>query len=201
MSDIANIINPINEINNSEEIATKIVNWLQENDIIEKDKTKCLLGLDDLGYKPSTNYLKAVEYDNEIRNYVTCGLEILTSKEVFNRMSFTTATKVFCPICNDNRFEDNTEADFYMELVPKETLDLYYEFQDGFENWINDKETKIKCHKCESISLVQNYIFEPKLYFSNLGFYFWNWPEFKSEFISEFENKIGCKINYNTEKL
>ena len=42
----------------------------------------------------------------------------------------------------------------------------------------------------------QNYDEEsnPEIPVSNLGFVFWNWPEFKPEFISEFETMLGLEI-------
>jgi uncharacterized protein YbaR (Trm112 family) len=201
MSDTRIILNAINEIGNSNECAFRVTNWLQENKIIEKNKSHCLLGLEDLGYKPSINYSKVVEYNNEILKFSTCGFESSTKKEVFNRMQFNTATKVCCPICNENRFEGNTESDFHQELVSSETLEMYYEFQDGFENWENEKETLINCPKCKNSSLVENYIYEPKIYFSNLAFYFWNWAELKFDFITELEEKIGFKMNNNFERI
>lgn len=201
MSDFRIILNPIKEIDNVNDIVMNITNWLQEKEIIEQSKSICLLGFEDLGYKPSINYLKVVDYNNDILSLAVCGFDISARKEVFNRTQFNTATKVCCPICNHNRFEGNTESDFYQELVPSETLEMYYEFQDGFENWTNGTETFITCPECKNSSLVENYIYEPKIYFSNIGFYFWNWSDLKSDFISEFEEKIDCKMNCNIERI
>lgn len=196
MSDTLIILHSISEVKNAANLALKITTWLQENQIIERNKSQCLLGLDDWGYKPSKNYPQIVEDDPEsqVLNLGTCGFTFSLKKEVFDRNSFTTATKVICPKCNSNRFEGNKIADFYQELASSESLEMYDEFQNGFENWENGIETLIPCPSCKKSSPTEAYIYEPKIYFSNLSFVFWNWAELKSEFISKFKDEIGCEI-------
>jgi hypothetical protein len=36
---------------------------------------------------------------------------------------------------------------------------------------------------------------------NNLGFIFWNWPEFTDEFIQHFKTKLGCEVDIIFERL
>lgn len=62
-----------------------------------------------------------------------------------------------------------------------------------FELWTNGLEI-----------ITESQVFDPGAFYdeeldtelaeSNLGFIFWNWPEFKNEFIQEFSEKLGYEI-------
>ena len=201
MSDTCTTLYVTKIIEHTDECSLRVINWLQDNKIIEKDRSKCLLGLEDYGYKPSTNYINVVKFDEHLLSLSVNGFQISQQKEVYNRNSFTTATKVNCPKCDAKLFEESTEADFYSESVSTEILDIYYEVQDEFENWVNGTEAILICKECKKSSLIETYLFEPKISFSNLGLYFWNWPELKSEFISALEDKLGHNLKQSLERI
>jgi len=194
MSDNYITICTVREVENPIELSKKIINWLQSNEIIEKELSDCIMNIQKEGYRPGENHLDAVCYDENILQLAVCGLETKTEKEVFNAMAFTAMTKMECPSCNHNRFEGITSQDFFMDNCTEEQIALYNSVFPAFDKWIKNEEAKLTCPHCNLESEIGNYVIDNSLSLSNLGFTFWNWPELNSEFISKFQSVLGVDI-------
>jgi len=166
---------------------------MQMEKIIEIDKTDCVLSSEKLGFRPSDNYLSAVICDENITRLITCGVEIQTKREVFNAMAFTPFIKMCCPVCNKNRFEGITEPDFYSENLTQDQLELYHSVFEKFDSWSNGEEAILNCPFCHEDREIGEYITGDGLSLSNFGLTFWNWPEFKPEFMNKINDLIGAK--------
>jgi hypothetical protein len=193
MSDNYRIIASPKNLENPSEISKKILKYLQENKIIENERTNCLLGIKETGYKPGENHLKALEYDENIRSLKTCGVEIISENEVFNLISFTPLTETICPKCNLNRFKDITPMEYHTEKVSEAQLEKFYNIFEKFNSWKISEKSELKCPHCLKKSPIENYKFN-NMELSNFGIIFWNWPEFKKEFITKLSEISGIKL-------
>lgn len=194
MSDNYRIICTAKEINNPKDTADKVLQWMQSMKIIENEKSDCVLSSKELGYKPSDNYLEAVMYDENITRLITCGVQVQFEREVFNAMAFTPFISLTCPNCNKNRFENITELDFYGENLTREQMDMYQSVFKLFDNWSSSESAILQCPFCKQASDIGQYIIGDGLSLSNFGLTFWNWPEFKPEFISKLKVLIDGEI-------
>jgi len=194
MSDNYRIICTAKEIDSPKETGEKVLKWLQDNRIIENEKFDCVLSSKKLGYKPSDNHLDAVMYDENITRLITCGVEIQTEREVFNAMAFTPFISLTCPDCGKNRFEGITEPDFYGENLTREQMDSYQSVFKLFENWTNNEDAVLTCPFCKKQRDIGEYTIGDGMCLSNFGLTFWNWPEFKPEFIDKLRGHINEDI-------
>lgn len=194
MSDNYRIICTAKEIDKPKETANKVLEWLQCNKIIESKKSDCVLSSKKLGYRPSDNHLDAVMYDENINRLITCGVEVQTEREVFNAMAFTPFISLTCPDCGKNRFEGISPADFYGENLSAEQMDSYDSVFKLFEDWSNKESAILTCPFCKKKSDIGKYTIGDGLCLSNFGLTFWNWTEFKPEFIDKMKEMIGSEI-------
>ncbi len=194
MSDNYRIICTAKEIDNPKDTADKVLKWMQSEKIIENEKSDCVLSSKKLGYKPSDNHLDAVMYDENITRLITCGVEVQTEREVFNAMAFTPFISLTCPDCGKNRFEGITEPDFYGENLTREQMDSYQSVFKLFDNWSNKEDAVLTCPFCKKNSDIGEYTIGDGMFLSNFGLTFWNWPEFKPEFIDKLRGQINEEI-------
>lgn len=194
MSDNYRTICAVKEVENPTKLGEEILHWLQSDEIIESKKSDCILSMKNKGYKPGKKHLDVVLYDENITKLKVCGLQTITEREVFNAMAFTAMTKIECPNCGENRFKGITPQDFFTDNCTKEQMELYNSVFPIFDKWTKNENAKLTCNHCGVESEIENYIMDNSLSLSNLGFTFWNWPDFKSEFIDEFRRKIGTDI-------
>jgi hypothetical protein len=194
MSDNYRIICSAKKIENPQDTADKVLGWLQNNKIIESEKSDCVLSTKKLGYKPSDNHLEAVMYDENISKWKICGVEVQTEREVFNAMAFTPFISLGCPECGKNRFEGISPADFYGENLSDEQMDSYQSVFMLFENWSNKESALLTCPFCKKNSDIGEYTIGDGICLSNFGLTFWNWPEFKPEFIDKLKRLINEEI-------
>jgi len=194
MSDSYQIICAKKEVQNPKELGEKLIKWLQSNNIIETEKSNCLLGIDDLGYKPTKIYAETEMGDENVLRLVTCGVDIKTEREVFNAMAFTAMTKMICPFCSQNRFEGITPHDFFTDNLTKEQLNSYQIVFKVFDNWVKGEKAELTCPHCGKKGDIDDYIFDNTICLSNIGLIFWNWPEFKPDFIENIKEVFGTDI-------
>ncbi len=158
----------------SKKAAIKIIEFLTQQEIIEKKVTDCVLGFS-YGYLPGRNYqeiLKNTEFD--LTKLKVNGVEFITEKKVFDS-GRNELEHVICSGCKENNIENN--------------------WSDSLNNWILGTESnKLKCQNCGIINPITQYEFTPTWAFGNFGITFWNWSEFKPSFISELEKRIGGKL-------
>ncbi len=164
----------ISEFKNKEERAKMIIDWLIEIDAIKPIKSNCVLGLEELGYAISNGAKKIVTEPEYLPFDLSAnGLEVEFERQIFTAMENGIETLV-CPNCDENIAEEDW---------------------DFFNEWASKESNNLTCPKCKKSNEIHSYTFEPIWGFSDLGFVFWNWVEFKKEFFKEFENRIGCEID------
>jgi Zn ribbon nucleic-acid-binding protein len=152
--------------------AKEILDWLISKDIIKPTLSDCTLGSDN-GYAVSEGAKKVTTRPDDLPyDIITNGLSIITERQVFDTGE-NFIDKLTCPSCNENiAFDD-------WDLNP----------------WSNKESDNLTCPQCGHETEIHNYKFEPEWGYSDLGFTFWNWPDFKDDFIDEFRNKLDCEIS------
>jgi DNA-directed RNA polymerase subunit RPC12/RpoP len=174
MSDSYKSIVPINvKKDEVESIASKVLDWLTAKKIIKNEITDCTLG--ENGYPPSENYKSIIEgHDYDFTTLWTNGLAIIKNREVFENGG-NGLEEINCPTCGTNIIEQD--------------------WQQAIEEWYNETgKDSMKCPHCNSQESITQYHFVPMWAFGELGFKFWNWPDFKPSFIEEFEKVVEKPI-------
>jgi hypothetical protein len=180
MSDTSTSIVPsIADYPDREQKARLIIDWLVNINAIKADKTDCILSSES-GY-PIDIGSKKLTYESEYLPFdlITNGLEVITTRTVFHSGENGIDTFI-CPLCNEDILSDA------------------WAFFDDFYNNGNSTPT---CPICKKRSALNDYLIEPAWGFSNLGFTFWNWPDFKEEVIKEFEQRLGCKVKVVSARI
>lgn len=174
MSDSSiSIVPRVSVVPNRIEKAKNILTWLQQSRIIDKEKTNCNLGKG-LGYSVAEGAAFVVKEEQFLPfRLQSRGLEVISEKRIFTTFQ-NGLNRLICPTCGDNIVTHNW---------------------DFFEEWYSGETNGLVCPECKKNSEIHDYHFSPSWGFSDLGFTFWNWPEFKEKFISEFEEKLGHEVD------
>lgn len=152
--------------------AKEILDWLVSLDIVKPTLSNCILG-SGKGYSISDGARQVTNSPEELPyELITNGLSIITDRKVFDTgENFT--DEIICPNCKENIVFDEW----------------------NINPWNNQETNSLNCPQCGHETDINNYIFKPDWGFSDLGFTFWNWPDFKDEFINEFKQKLDCDIS------
>jgi len=151
--------------------AKEIIDWLIYQDIIKPNLTNCILS-SEKGYSISDGAKQiTISPDKLPFSLITNGLEIITERQVFDTGE-NFIDELICPDCNEN--------------IVSEEWDL--------SPWSNQESDNLICPLCGNEAEIHDYIFKPEWGFSDLGFTFWNWPDFTKKFIDEFKEKLDCDI-------
>ena len=194
MSDNYQIICTRKEVSAPDKLGSKLIKWMQSKNIIEAEKSNCLLGMEELGYKPTEEFAeKEMGEENPLR-LITCGIDVKTEREVFNAMAFTAMTETICPNCSKNRFEGITPHDFFTDNLTKEQLSSYHIVFKTFDSWTRKENAELTCPHCGKITQIDDYEFDNTLSLSNFGVIIWNWPSFKPDFVEKIKEVIGTDI-------
>lgn len=174
MSDSSiSIVPRLSAFPNKENKAKEILDWLIGRDIVKSKSSDCVLG-SNLGYAVSEG---AKLITNETA-YLPFGLENNGLDLILDRQIFHTGQHgldhILCPNCD---------------------TDISPEASNIFTQWADDKMNSLPCPHCSTKSNIHQFNFSPTWGFSDLGFTFWNWPDFTTQFIGEFQDKLGCKID------
>ena len=158
---------------NNELKAKEILNWLISEDIVESMPSDCVLG-SEVGYALSEGARKATPFPDFLPfSLNTNGLEIVLKRSVFDTGQ-NGMEKCICPNCKEN---------------------IALESWEFFNEWFNEVSNNLRCPLCKLAADIHQYSFTPEWGFSNLGFRFWNWPEFTEEFIKTFRKKLECEVS------
>jgi Zn ribbon nucleic-acid-binding protein len=167
-------------LSEAEEIATRILDWLIELQVIERTPKHCVLGSGQ-GYPPR-KYELVVDPpppDPDLRRLMWNGLEVSVGRQIFhNGQSGVTIT---CPNCNAHAPD---------------------KWSDAVTEWYKNEGTALlECIECGNVQPVTDWVFTPAWGFGNLGFTFWNWPPLKKSFLDEFVERIGHRTVFIEDKL
>ncbi len=135
--------------------AQEVLDWLTSQDIVKPTLSDCVLSSDE-GYAISEGAKLVTNLPDELPfNLITNGLEITTQRQVFDTGG-NGLDQCICPNCKENiAFEDWSFIDSWAE-----------------------QNNSLTCPLCYVASDVHQFAFSPEWGFSNLGFTFWNWPDF-----------------------
>ncbi|MBP4137505.1 hypothetical protein [Flavobacterium geliluteum] len=152
--------------------AQEILTWLISQDIVKPTLTDCILSSNN-GYSISHGAKQVTNLPDELPfNLITNGLEIITERNVFHAGE-TGIDECICPNCKQN---------------------IASEDWDFLNDWAENKSDTLTCPLCKVATDIQKFSFLPVWAFSDLGFTFWNWPNFTDEFLTAFRHKLGGEI-------
>jgi len=155
-----------------EKKASEILAWLVSRDIVKPEMSDCVFGKS--GYAISEGAKSVVEEPQDAPfGLGTNGLTITTGRTIFDAGA-NGIDELICPNCGEN--------------IAQEDWDM-------FNDWFAEKSDNITCPRCHHGSEVHLFRMDFQWGFSNLGFTFWNWPEFTQKFLDEFREKLGCDID------
>ena len=158
---------------NNKNKAKEILYWLVSLDIVKPILTNCILGLG-TGYAISKGAKDVVKDSSKLPyKFIANGLELVTSSQVFDTGQYDIVDLV-CPNCNEH--------------VSGEVLSF-------IENWYENLCIDPICPFCFLAADINKYTFIPRWGFSDLGFKFWNWPDFTDQFTIELEHKLHCEVS------
>jgi len=153
-------------------LGNEILAWLVDRYIVSSAPSDCILS-DKRGYAPGPKFYDVVNIDpvtDITLRLRTNGLEIVVGRTVFYN---TAGPNPFCPKCNAS-FNDHSA------------------WSDAANEWYGDNGPGLlTCDQCGNIQSVTRWRYDPAWGFGNLGFKFWNWPQFKQSFIEEVTNRLA----------
>lgn len=153
--------------------AKEILGWLTSEDIVKPALSDCVLSSDN-GYSISDGARRVTNLPDQLPfDLITNGLEIITERQIFHTGE-NGMDECICPNCKEN---------------------IASEDWSFFNDWYEQRSNNLTCPLCHVATDIHQFTFSPEWGFSNLGFSFWNWPELKGEFVSEFKEKLGCEIS------
>ena len=158
---------------NNQEKAKEILDWLVSRDIVKPTISDCVLN-SSKGYEISegakniTTYIENLPFD-----LTTNGLEITTIRHIFHTGE-NGMDECICPNCKEN---------------------ITSEDWSFLNDWFEQKSNDLTCPLCNVANDVHQFTFIPQWGFSDLGFTFWNWPDFKDDFLEEFQKQLGSDIH------
>ncbi|PJJ47730.1 hypothetical protein [Hymenobacter chitinivorans] len=158
---------------NKENKAREIVEWLIAENIVRPTLSACLLG-NGGGYAIANGARQILCSSNElVFELAVNGLEVITERQVFDTGG-NGVEEILCPGCQQNLSDEDL---------------------DFIGNWCEGETDDIICPVCGAASDVHQLHFTPEWGFSDLGFKFWNWPDLTEEFITRFQQKLGCPVS------
>lgn len=189
MSDNSIILCVDGIVSNNIKIASDIISYLRRNSVIGTQLTNCALGL---GYSRADNYSSTVTFD-EGMSLTTNGVKFMLEPAAYCSFELSPENVINCPSCGKDQFEDISVADFYQEKLTRQQLIPYNRISYALNNY-RGTFTELACCHCDNKSEISEYNFNDRLTYSNLAMEFFNWGEFRPEFISQLETIIGDKV-------
>ncbi|WP_299260454.1 hypothetical protein [uncultured Aquimarina sp.] len=173
MSDFYKTIVPLNvKSHQSKELANKLISYLQQHKIIEKEVSGTIFGRS--GYKVGMNYRDIVQDNSNCDIKSIDGLEVIVGRRTVFDNGGNGLEQVNCPKCNFNTIATN--------------------WTDALQDWFNGGDGTIQCENCKEHTSIIEYDFQPKWGFGELGFIFYNWPKFKDVFIKQIEEVLDKEV-------
>jgi predicted RNA-binding Zn-ribbon protein involved in translation (DUF1610 family) len=165
----------------SKKKAEKIIEFLTEQKIAEKDLTNCVLG-SSKGHAPAENYRSVLKKSElNLTELKTNGIELITEKQVFENGG-NGLEEVNCPNCGENNIEND--------------------WGNSLGNWDSGTDSdKLKCQNCGTENSVTEFEFKPTWAFGNFGVTFWNWTKLNPKFVAELEKIIGTELKIVNGKI
>jgi hypothetical protein len=167
------IVASVSHYAHPQEKAAEIIAWLIERDVIKNERTACIIG-EEGGYKMSAGARLVVCNPADLRyDLAINGLEVVTEKEVFHTGEYGLESAK-CPYCS----------------YSIEAKNMYSMIND----WFTSDTDHFSCPGCHVQVNLQDWQCDPVWGFSNLGFTFWNWPIFTTDFLEQFAQKMKAPI-------
>jgi hypothetical protein len=169
----------------AEHLASKIREWLIEQEIIEPQLTYCGLDNDGLGYPPGRKSSQVVVGSSDDSQELEInGLQIIVGRTVFD--CGQGGFDLICHQCR-SRIDVNEISKVWGDAV----TEWYRETGQGL----------LKCPSCGYVEPVTEWQYDPSFGFGNLGFEFWNWDTLTASFIEDLSKQLGHRTVYVSGKL
>jgi hypothetical protein len=173
-----NIVPVIANFPDKEKKAAEILRWLVEIKAVQPELSECINTRSYDAYAIDKGAKKLSTRPRDLPfNESTNGLEIVLKRTIFDSGS-TGIEFAECPVCKTSPNIIDISKDYKLHGI-----------------------SKIKCSNCECEIEINEFIYHPVWAFSDLGFVFWGWGNFRDSFINEFEKRLGCKVKIVEYKL
>jgi len=176
MSDAAiSLVSRQSENSDRKSKANEILQWLIAQDIVRPQQSDCIGGPGD-GYamwEGARNVVAEPEQLAVCFQLQVNGLEVITERHVFHTGQHGLET-VICPHCEQD--------------IAGEDWSFMGEWDSGVSN-------NLTCPLCSHSGEIHSFAFTPAWGFSDLGFTFWNWPDFTDSFLEAFREKLNGEID------
>jgi|GEM_PF-1977156 len=166
------IVPVISDYPDREKKAQEILQWLVDIRAVEPELSDCTLYMTDPGYAMGPRAGRLVKRPLRLpRGYTINGMEIVTERTVFDAGELG-LREMLCPNCRH-------DAPFAFEMMIP---------------FVRGEGSKAQCPECKAENELNDFLIHPPWAFSNLGFIFWNWENFKPGFLEQFEKRLGCEV-------
>jgi hypothetical protein len=162
-------------------VGGRMLGWLVAEEIVSAETKDCVLGAD-LGHPPGPQYAKATgKPDPHLLSLWTNGLAVISKRTVFH--SGQGGFELICSACK-SKFEPPDR------------------WGDAVDEWFKQSGPgDLACPVGGVSRSVDEWQHDPPWAFGELGFEFWNWPQFTQAFVDEFEKRLGSRIVHVYGKL
>lgn len=155
-------------------VASSALRWLQGQQIVAEEPTRCVLGLEDNGYAPGPHWRRAAQDDADFLTLASNGLELITARTVFDTGG--NGIELTCESCRAV-FEP---GEAYMEAI---------------EQWSEGgNDAEYACDRCGFAALLTDWTGPWACGFGCVGLRFWNWPPLRAEFIESIAQFLGGRV-------
>lgn len=157
----------------AEAVAAAGLEWLVEEGIVAAELTDCVLGAP-LGHPPGPRWREAVVEDGW---EPSDGLKVITGRTVFDGGQGEPWFAV-CPHCAGR--------------VDLSTGEVWEPFREAVDTWNDTGRAAVACPECGRTGDLTAWAWSDNYFaFACLGFEFWDWPEFRPDFLERFARALG----------
>ncbi|MFE9856586.1 hypothetical protein [Streptomyces sp. NPDC005780] len=160
-------------------MAARIVEWLVAEEVVGPDRTEPVIGSGP-GHPPGPRHRAVVDSGGWSEPWQAGGLEIVTTRTVFDAGQYAEASGAGCPRCGRTT-----------ELRDEETWDdipgAWDPFAAAEQAWLAGGDGQVRCTHCRAESPLTDWTgMDGAFAYGSLGFTFWGWPDLTHRFLAEF---------------
>ncbi len=164
-------------------MAARIVEWLVAEGVVGPDRTEPVIGSGP-AYPPGPRHRAVVDSSGWSEPWEAGGLEVVTTRAVFDAGQYAEASGADCPHCGRTT-----------ELRDEETWDEIPGAWDPFaaaeQAWLADGDAPVRCTHCRAESPLTDWTgMDDAFAYGSLGFTFWGWPDLTPRFLAEFGRRL-----------
>ncbi|MFF8601453.1 hypothetical protein ACF065_22485 [Streptomyces sp. NPDC015232] len=164
---------------NARSLADSGLDWLVGEGIVRAELTDCVLGAPS-GHPPGSSWARAVRQPDWEPGG---GLRIEIGRTVFGCGQGEPLFAV-CPHCSGR-------TDFHTDRL-EEIEGMWEPFGEAVEAWTDTGTASVTCPRCRRPGDLTGWTWSDDYFaFGYLGFVFWDWPDFSTEFLDAFSRVLA----------